>query len=171
MSRSQSAPRQTAASSVCGTKRCERWERFALLSSLTSCSTNVFTGNVGYRWVALERCAEMVRADIAALRWGSVFKECSGPKGHRGQRCTHWCNGEGRRQTVEENNPCSSLLKRSPSCVLAALGLDEVWVFQWDGPSDTAVSVMGKETLWDVVTFLNEPSCMCFHLREHRKTI
>lgn len=79
------AHRVKPASSVCGTKPFERRERFALLSFLTSCSMNIFIGNVGYRWVALERCAEMVRADIAAPRWGSVFKERSGPKGHEGK--------------------------------------------------------------------------------------
>ena len=129
---------------------------------------------VGSRWVALERCAEMVRADIADQRWESVCREHrrdDSPKGQGEQRCTHWCNGEGRGQTVWENNPCSSRLKRWPGSLLAALDLDKVWDFQWGSPSDTAVSVMRKETLRDVVNFLNEPSCMCFHPREHKKAI
>lgn len=98
-------------------------------------------------------------------------RSAEGLTAREGMESTHWCSWEGRRQTVRENNPCSSLLKRSPGSLLAPLDLDKVWDFQWDSPSDTAVSSMGKKTLWDVVTFPNEPSCMRFYPREHKKAI
>lgn len=148
--------------------------RALLCSPLVQAVLWIFTGSVGYRWVVLECCAEMVRADIADQRWESACREHRGvdsPRGHGKQRCICWCNGEWRGQTIQENNPRSRLLNRSPGSLLAALDLGKVWDFQGDSPSGTPVSAVGKETLWGVVTFLNEPSCMHFHLSEHKKAI
>lgn len=148
-SRNQSAPCQTVTSPVRGTEYFERRERFALFCPLTSCSANIYG-----------KC-RLQMSGVGASCWDSEGWHCwskvgvSVPGAQKGwqserarrARCTHWCNREGRGQIGQENNPCSSRLKMSPGFLLAILDLDKVWDFQRESPSDTAVSVMGKETV------------------------